>query len=151
LIKIVGAPAQDVTLDLHPTNVKGGRDFKTAEEFYIEKTDLESFKEGNLYRLMDCLNFRKQGEKFVFDSMDYEAYKSVGKRIIHWLPAKEKLVDAEVLMPDATTMSCLAEPAIKHVKVDDVIQAERFGFMRLDKKEKGKDGKDKLSFWFTHQ
>jgi hypothetical protein len=27
-----------------------------------------------------------------------------------------------------------------------VIQAERFGFMRLDKKEK-----DKLSFWYTHQ
>jgi hypothetical protein len=39
---------------------------------------------------------------------------------------------------------------MKKLKEGDIIQAERFGFMRLDKKEKDEKGKDKLLFWFTH-
>ena len=39
----------------------------------------------------------------------------------------------------------LAEPLAKNLKVGDIVQFTRFGFCKLDKKEK-----DKLMFWYTH-
>jgi glutamyl-tRNA synthetase len=142
-IKIEGAPKQDVELHLHPDKKEGGRKFKTAEEFYIEKADFDEMKDGELYRLMDCLNFRKSKGKFVFDSVEYEKYKDKGKKIIHWLPA-DQTVPVSVFMPDATTVKGLAEPGIKSLKTNDVIQFERFGFCRMD-------DASKLSFWYTHK
>ena len=144
-IIIENAPEQDIELDLHPDNKKGGRKFKTNDNFYIYGEDYKKLKDNKLYRLMDCLNFKKQKGKFVFDSLEYEKYKEKGEHIIHWLP-KEKLVKAEVLMPDAKLKKGFAEKGILKLKVDDIIQFERLGFCRLDKKEK-----DKLIFWFAHR
>ena len=55
-------------------------------------------------------------------------------------------VDVEVTMPDATCVSGLGEPLMKQIKVDEVVQAERFGFVKLDEKEG-----NKLKFWYTHK
>lgn len=146
LIKIKDAPQQGIDLDLHPENKKGGRTFKTKEEFYITKDDHNSLKDGELIRLMDCLNFKKQKSSFIFDSKDYETYKKQGKKIIHWLPKDEKLLNIEVLMPDNEIIKGIAEPTIRHMKIGEVCQLERFGFARLDSKEK-----DLYKFWFTHK
>jgi glutamyl-tRNA synthetase len=145
LIKIKNAPEQSIELDLHPDKKKGGRLFKTNDEFYIAEKDYKSIKSGELIRLMDCLNFRKKAKSFEFDSQEYDKYKSEGKKIIHWLPKSDSLVDIEILMPDNTSIKGLAEPGIKNMKVNEVCQLERFGFARLDKKEK-----NILKFWFTH-
>ncbi|MBN2141963.1 glutamate--tRNA ligase [Candidatus Woesearchaeota archaeon] len=148
-IKVENAPAKEVELDLHPDNEKGGRNFRTGNEFYIEEADFKALKKDGLYRLMDCLNLYSKDGKFMFDSFEYEKYKAHGNRIIHWLPADkesfELLLKVEVLMPDNMTVECLGEPGLDSVNVGDVIQAERFGFMRLDSKEKGV-----LRFWFAH-
>jgi glutamyl-tRNA synthetase len=152
-ITIKDAPEQEIELDLHPDNKHGGRKFKTRQEFYIAKTDhdiISKGKKAELYRLMDCLNFVKEGKGktigFVFDSLEYSNYKDKGQRIMHFLPAQGGLVDVEVLMPDKNIMKGLGEPLMANLKEGDVIQAERFGFIRLDKKEN-----DKLFFWYTHQ
>jgi glutamyl-tRNA synthetase len=142
-IRIKGAPEQDIELNLHPDNKKGGRKFRTGEEFLIEKTDLEQLSENALYRLMDCLNFRKKGNGFESDSLEYEKYRESGKKIMHWLPAGQA-VDVEILMPDASVLKGIAEPGVKKIKQDTVIQFERFGFCRLDDKKR-------LRFWFTHK
>ncbi|MBN1792848.1 glutamate--tRNA ligase [Candidatus Woesearchaeota archaeon] len=144
-IAVDGAPAQVVELDLHPDNEKGGRKLKTASEFFVDEQDYKVLKKEGLYRLMDCLNLRSEKGKFTFDSLEYEKYKEKGAKIIHWLPAEEKLLKVEVLMPDNKAVECLGEPMLERLKVGDVIQAERFGFMRLDSKNK-----DKLVFWFAH-
>ena len=144
-IVIENAPEQDVEMDLHPDNKKYGRKFKTNDKFYIADEDYKKLKDNKLYRLMDCLNFRKQKGKFIFDSLEYEKYKEKGEHIIHWLP-KEKLVKAEVLMPDAKLKKGQAEKGILKLKADDIIQFERLGFCRLDKIEK-----DNLIFWFAHR
>ena len=144
-IIIEGAPEQEVKLDLHPDNKKGGRKFKTAEEFYVTPEDLKSFKEKKLYRLMDCVNFTKQAKKFVFDSLDYKTFKENGDKIIHWLPVSEDLVDIEVLMPDHKVIKGLGEANLRKIKIGDVIQLTRFGFCRLDSVEK-----NLYKFWFTH-
>jgi glutamyl-tRNA synthetase len=147
-IKVKNAPEQEIELDLHPELRKGGRKFKTKDEFYIAKNDYDALnkgKRGELYRLMDCLNFVMKGKEFVFDSTEYAKYKDKGKRIMHFLPVQDDLVNVEVFMPDKKAIKGLGEPLMKKLKEGDIIQAERFGFMRLDKKEK-----DKLFFWFTH-
>ncbi len=145
---IEGAPEQSVELDLHPDSRKGGRGFMTGEKFFISKQDLESAKEGELVRLMDCLNFRKKGDKLVFDSLEYENYKIEGKRIIHWLPAgkKDDLFEVEVVMPDSSRRTGLGEEAMRKLKTGDIVQLERFGFCRLDREEG-----NRLVFWYGHR
>ena len=146
-VKIGGAPKQEVKLKLHPEDKKRGhRAHRTDDEFLLAPEDVGALKKGELYRLMDCLNFHKEGKRLVFDSLEYENYREKGKRIMHWLPAHSKLLDVEVLMPTGKWVKGKGEPDMKNIKVDEVIQAERFGFMRLDKKTP-----KKLTFWFTHR
>jgi len=145
-IKIENAPEQAAELKLHPEFAdKGTRKFKTNNNFYVAEKDFREFKDGKLYRLMDCLNFKKIKDKFIFDSLEYEKYKKSGDRIIHWLPVQKDLVNVEVLMPSKELKKGLAEPMIKNLKVGDVVQFSRFGFCRLDSKKS-----DKLVFWYTH-
>lgn len=146
-VSIEGAPEQEVRLKLHPEDEKRGyRMHKTHEEFLLTPEDAGALKQGELYRLMDCLNFRKEGKRLVFDSLEYEKYKDRGSRIMHWLPADSELIDIEVLMPTGKWMEGKGEPSMKDINVDDVVQAERFGFMRLDEKTP-----KKLKFWYTHK
>lgn len=145
-IKVANAPEQTAELKLHPElSEKGSRRLKTKDKFYITEKDLKEFKESKLIRLMDCLNFKKVKGKFIFDSLEYEKYKQKGDKIIHWLPVQKDLVKVEILMPDKKVAKGLAEPLVKGLKVNDIVQFTRFGFCRLDEKKK-----DKLVFWFTH-
>jgi len=47
-------------------------------------------------------------------------------------------------MPDGSVKKGLAEESIKSLNVDDIIQFQRFGFCRLDKKG------SKFTFYYTH-
>ncbi len=141
-VVIRGAPSQEVELDLHPDSKEGGRKMRCTDRFILSKSDVKKLKEGKLYRLMGCLNFTKQDGKFIFQSTEHEKYKDRGSGIMHWLPAGEKLLEVEVLMPDRKVIRGVAEPATSKVKVGAVIQFERFGFARLDSPNK---------FWFTHK
>ena len=144
-VVIEGAPAQEVELDLHPENKKGGRKFKTNDKFFLAEDDLKQMKEGKLYRLMDCLNCKKEGKKLIFDSTEYEKYKENGDKIIHWLPKNEKVVHITVMLPDGNSKKGIGEASMAGLKTGDIIQMERFAFVRLDKKDKSK-----LEFWFAH-
>ncbi|MFH0868494.1 MAG: glutamate--tRNA ligase [Candidatus Woesearchaeota archaeon] len=145
-IKVEDAPEQTVKLKLHPESEESVREFKVKDRFYIEKDDFKKFKNNKLYRLMDCLNLRKKGPKLVFHSVEHEKFKKDGDLIIHWLPKQKDLVKAEVLMPDKKLIKGIAEPLVNKLREDEVVQFVRYGFCRLDKKEK-----NKLSFWFTHK
>ncbi|MBU2560939.1 MAG: glutamate--tRNA ligase [Nanoarchaeota archaeon] len=147
---VKGAPKQDVELNLHPTHRKGGRKFETYDLFYVTKEDSDMMEEGKMYRLMDCLNFRKQKDGFEFDSLEVDKYKKHGEKIIHWLPKSDKLIDVEVMMPDKTVITGLAERGVGNVKEGEVVQFERFGFCRLDKIGKTNTGDVKIVFWYTH-
>lgn len=143
-IIVKDAPEQIIELDLHPDLRKKGRKFKTSQEFLIEKDDMRELKKSELYRLMDCLNFRKEKDAFVFDSLEYDSYKARGKRIMHWLTT-ENNIDVEILMPDNKAIKGIAEQGVKNLKKNDIIQFERFGFCRLDAIEE-----NRLVFWFAH-
>ncbi len=140
-IKIENAPDMELDLDLHPQKRKGGRKIYTTDVFYIEKEDLKSISDGELVRLMGCLNFIKKGNKFLFVSKEYEKFKDAGKKQIHWLPAFN---NTKITIKTETNddIECLAEKNVENVKVDEIVQFERFGFCRCDSKN---------YFWFTHK
>ena len=54
--------------------------------------------------------------------------------------------DARVLIPDGTWVSGLADETIISLKEGEVIQFERFGFVRFDKTNNGC-----YEFWFAHR
>lgn len=148
-IKIKGAPAQECQVPLHPDYRKRGyRKFKTKTDFFINAKDLDRLKSNKIHRLMDCLNFTKNKNEFVFHSTDYEDFKNADNKgiIIHWLPAEEKSIDVEILMPDNTKLKGLGEHKLKDLKEGEIIQFERAFFVRLDKKQK-----NKLEFWYLHK
>jgi glutamyl-tRNA synthetase len=144
-IFIKDAPEQEIELHLHPTYRHGGRKFKVKNDYFISGSDYDVLKKGEFYRLMDCLNFVKKEKEFVYDSTEYIKFKEKGTKIMHYLPVQKDLVNVEVMMPDKKILKGLGEPLMKKLREGDIIQGERFGFMRLDKKEK-----DKLFFWYTH-
>lgn len=147
-IKVEEAPKQDIELNLHPDNIKGGRKFKTHDSFIITKDDYKKMKYGKISRLMDCLNYIHEESAIKFHSTDYETYKEKGCcSIIHWLPDDDaQLANTEILMPDNTTIAGKAEKNISQLKISDIIQFERFGFCRLDSINDGT-----YKFWFTHK
>ena len=145
-IKVENAPERVVSLKLHPDAKERERGFKVHDAFYIEKKDFSELKENKIHRLMDCLNFKKRGNKLIFDSLEHENFKKNPGLIIHWLPKQKELANVDVFMPDKKLVNGIAEPLVKKLNENKVIQFARFGFCRLDKKEK-----NKLRFWFTHR
>ncbi|MEK6907249.1 MAG: glutamate--tRNA ligase [Nanoarchaeota archaeon] len=135
-IKINNAPKLKIKAPLHPDFNYGFRNFNTKNEFYIQD-DLENNKN---YRFMHLFNFRNN--KFISKELD----RSLDAKLIHWLPVEKDLVNVEVVMDNGQIIKGLGESNLRKVKVNEVIQAERNFFMRLDKKEK-----NKLIFWFTHK
>ncbi|VVB81686.1 Glutamate--tRNA ligase [uncultured archaeon] len=145
-ITVKDAPALSVQIPLHPDFAdRGKRTFETKTDFYISKDDLAVIRANKLYRLKDCLNFSKKDKDYVFDSSEYEKFHEKGTATMHWLPAEEKMLDVEVLMPDKTLRKGYGEPALKNLNVGDIVQLERFGFCRLDQIGR------KLVFWFAHK
>lgn len=139
----------DFTLELkkHPDYSKRGkRIFNTKNRFYIQRDDWAKIKNNEMYRLMDCANFVRRNRIYAFDSREYEKYKEFGDFILHWLPVSDDLIDVEVLMPDKKIRKGLGEPELKNISRGDIVQLERFGFCRLDKKTE-----NKLIFWFAHR
>ena len=144
-VEIKGAPIRGIELNLNPNEKAGGRPFQTNDAFILSRRDIEECKDDELMRLMDCLNFVKQGKTLIFKSTDFMEYKKIGKKIMHWLPSKGN-VDIEILMPDKSILRAIAEHNITTLEQGAIIQFERFGFCRLDGKKE-----DTLRFWFTHR
>ncbi len=145
-IKVENAPKKEVELKLHPSEEKGGRKFSTSDEFLISEKDfyeLKKFRSNELVRLMDCLNFTAKDGRFVYDSDKVENYRQSGKKIIHWLPAKGG-IEAEVLMPAATMARGLVEGNASKIKKGEIVQFARFGFCRLENREK-------MQFIYCHE
>ena len=136
-VKIRNAPGLTVKIPLHPDYKKrGNRVFKTLDEFYIS----DKLEPGRVYRLMHLFNFKDN------EFLSKEHDPGLGAKIIHWLPAHAKHFHAEVLMPDNSIKKGIVEPAANKLKIDSVCQMERFAFLRLESRKKGR-----LFFVYAHR
>jgi glutamyl-tRNA synthetase len=137
-----------VKLSLHPEHPERGFRQYTIEpegkpgnaRFWVSKKDLDSSKVGSIIRLMELFNVKIEeanvyaGEAF-FASESYEDSRKAKAQLIHWIPVRESM-PCRVVMPDATTVEGVAESRCRGLKPDDVVQFERFGFVRVDKVNK---------------
>ena len=146
-IRIDNAPHAVSHLKKHPQNPQMGyRELKSNGIFYITHEDCEALADGRVNRLMDCINFVKNGHNFTFHSLGIEEFRKFGSKIIHWLPLVPELVQVKVFMPDGINLEGLGEPGLKELKHGTIIQFERFGFCRYDH-----DEDSTKFFWFTHK
>ncbi|HKZ45664.1 MAG TPA: glutamate--tRNA ligase, partial [archaeon] len=116
---------------LHPDFPKKGKRTipVNTKKIYIEREDFEKFK-GKEVRLMDLFNVSISGKsEFTSKEMKVETPK------IQW--ASEPNIKIKVMMPDGKIIEALAEPEIKNVKEDEMIQLVRIGFCRCDKNDGG--------------
>lgn len=145
-----------VKIRLHPEHPERGfREYyiKASEGdsalFWISKSDLKGLAVGKAVRLMELFNIKIENvEEYAveasFLSEAYEDAKRMNAPLIHWVPIGDD-VPCQVIMPDATIVEGIAEKACKSLKPDDIVQFERFGFVRIDKV----DGK--ILAYFAHK
>jgi glutamyl-tRNA synthetase len=142
-ITVVGDPERTVELDRHPDR-KGGRVFNVGGRYLVSAADHEKLASKRV-RLMGNTTIQEQDGEYKF--LRLEQIKDGHDVIVNWLPADERrTVLAEVMMPDATVLKGRAEKGVADLKVDDIIQFERFGFCRFDRVEDGV-----YHFWYTHK
>jgi glutamyl-tRNA synthetase len=144
-IKVVGVPKVfKARLPLHPEYpAKGNREYTVAPSgdekvvsLWIAQSDAEAMQVGQTLRLMELFNIQitAKTDNAVTATYLSEAYEEVRKskaQLIHWIP-KGAEYPAEVVQQDASVTQGYAEVACKKLKPDDIIQFERYGFVRVD-------------------
>jgi len=149
MIKIENLPETEVGIiqrPLHPDYPeRGNRELPFGPKLYITMEDYKKTGDNRILRLIDAVNVTFNGGKTVYHSTDLEEARNVKAMIVQWVPVEGSL-SAELVMPDATVKTGFIEPSASNLKVDDVVQFERFGFARLDKVTD-----TKLVFYFAHK
>jgi glutamyl-tRNA synthetase len=134
-----------VLLHLHPEHPeRGSREYliephgnDKSAYFWVAKRDVQSTQEGTVIRLMELFNIRtKKADAYsvraVFESESYNEVKLAKAQLIHWIPVGKDMPCA-IIMPDVSTVDGIAEAYCRRLKPDNIIQFERFGFVRIDK------------------
>jgi glutamyl-tRNA synthetase len=141
-LTIKGAPNMDVKVPLHPSfKDLGVRESKFTGEIYISREDSKALMIGEVIRFMNLFNAKitKTGEYF---EAEYIAGKILDVKKLSWVSDH---VDAELVMPEEVIKG-ICEKSSLNTKVGDMVQLERVGFARLDRKED-----NKLVFYFGHR
>jgi len=145
-VKVEGLPEDlETSLPVHPDYPeKGERDLELNRDqnsvsVKIENEDLD---EGFL-RLKGLCNIEitdPEAGKAVFVEGDHNVAMEKDADIVHWVPADSG--SAEVVMPDSEKIEGVLESS--EIEEDEVVQFERFGFVRCDRA-------DERAFYFTHK
>ncbi|MBI4018806.1 MAG: glutamate--tRNA ligase [Candidatus Aenigmarchaeota archaeon] len=119
-----------VKAKVHPAGEKT-RSIAVGDRIYVEKDDYDKYK-GLEIRLKDFCNVK------LGDTAEVTGYEMKPTPKIHWVP--EKHIVVRVLMPGGETLTGVGEPNILKSKKGEVVQFERFGFVRIEGKEKSSVG-----------
>jgi len=102
----------------------------------VSKNDLALFKENSVLRLMELFNLKVEaiGENSIlatFRSRSYEEARRLNAPLVHWVPYGTG-ISCNVIMPDGSTLNGLVEDDFRKAHPGEVVQFERFGFVRVD-------------------
>ncbi|MDR1721742.1 MAG: glutamate--tRNA ligase [Methanobrevibacter sp.] len=127
---------------LHPDFLdRGNRELTYDGEVLISGDDFQN----GLVRLMDAVNIEIKDGKAIYHSQSFEKARDEKAKIIQWVPAHEN-IEVEVVMSDNSIVKGFCEISCENLNLGDVVQFERFGFAKLDKKEN-----NKLIFYYAHK
>lgn len=129
---------KEVKIPIHPDK-KETRTVNIGDEINVSVDDVKGHY-GKELRLLHLFNIKvpQRGNKAEITSVENKPIPKV-----QWV---SEGVNVKVLMDDAKWISGLGEKALKDLEVGEVVQFERYGFVKLDKKTK-----EGLEFWFTHK
>ncbi len=138
------APSTKVVgLKVHPDKEKI-REVRVSKVIGVPKKDFKKYS-GKEIRLKGLYNVKLSSRKL----LKYSTAQFTGTALkakptkIQWVAGKG--IKTEVLMLDGKKVSGISELGVSRLKEGSIVQFERFGFCRLDKKDK-----KKLIFVFTH-
>lgn len=134
---------------MHPVEDLGTRRIEVGDKVYISSSDASGLEDGGLVRLKDLCNIKvtgMEGGKIRSDIIEEDIdIRSLKK--IQW--ASEDSVPVSVLMshplykdkelnPDSlSTHLGLGEASLSSLDIGEVVQFERYGFVRVDSKDNG--------------
>ncbi len=138
----------NVKLGLHPDHPERGFRTYTVQPkrngdsalFWVSREDVDESKVGTMLRLMELFNVtivkaNVYSADAVFVSESYEEAREAKAQLIHWIPLGNDF-PCRVVMPDSTVVDGVAEGVCRRLKPGDIVQFERFGFVRIDQANK---------------
>jgi len=137
-LKIKNLPKiTEIEVQIHPDK-PDERKIKIKDEIFISAEDSKRFKNKEI-RLMHLCNVKinKTG-----NSAEFQSTGNLNVQKIQWV---SEGIKTKILMDNCKWTKGIAESAIESLNEGDIIQFERFGFCRLDKKGK------EYEFWFSHK
>ena len=156
-LKVSDVKPQEVSIPFHPRDESlGSRIVQTSDMFFIPQSDATDLQPDDIIRLKDLFNVRikNKNEHPIIGS--YAGKELIAESLkIQWAP--EHGIAVTVQVPDTLyrddafnknslqKISGIAEPALRFVKQGEIVQFERFGFVRIEKKE------DKIIGFFAHK
>ncbi|MEM2686497.1 MAG: glutamate--tRNA ligase family protein, partial [Candidatus Bathyarchaeia archaeon] len=155
-LKVYGLTRQyEAKIRFHPSKPEMGfRRLKVevknnGASLFISPEDAKLLKDRGMVRLMELFNVKLEKSsdnmlEAILLSETYEEARRLNIPLIHWLPA-DQYIKARVVMPDATELEGIVENNCLAVEVGEVVQFERFGFVRLDSKN------GEWVFYYTHK
>jgi len=143
-LKVKGLEKKTIELKRNPKKDMGTRGLVVSDIVYIPEADAGALKEGEIFRLKDLCNVKlvKKGKTL---SGELAPDSQVDKKI-QWV--SDGKLECEVLVPkdlldgkgefNAKSLESVkgcCEKSCASLNVGDIVQFERFGFCRMDKKE----------------
>ncbi len=157
-LKVLDVPKTfQAKLPLHPEKPdRGFREYTVTPyggdkvvSFWVSQKDAEAMEPEKVVRFMELFNIKIKSKTetsitATFASESYEDVRKIKVQLMQWIP-KGTEFSSQVVMPDASVVEGFAEADCKKLKPDDIIQFERFGFVRVN--EVG----EKLVAYYTHK
>jgi len=157
-LKLVVENASKIEKEIvfHPTNKLGSRKIRTSDIFYVQRSDIDKFKNGDTFRLKDLFNVKINriesetvygeyaGEKLIPSSTKIQwttnNFVKMKVNIPHILVKDEKFNSDSLQVVDG-----FAEESVSEIKNGEIVQFERFGFIRIENKN------SKITGFFAHK
>jgi len=153
---VENAPEKIKEINFHPINrTLGSRTVKTGKTFFVQNSDMKELKVGDIFRLKGLYNVKiKEKNKDVLTEYADENLIP-GSAKIQW--TTDKFVEMSVFIPhfiyidekyNADSLERadgFAEEAVLKLKTDEIVQFERFGFVRIENID------DKITGFFAHK
>lgn len=109
---------------------------------FLTSDDFEGFEKGLKIRLKDLCNIEILNKLEAGYLGDDLSILKEGAKIIHWVG--EENIPTKVYLPDGSVKEGICEPILED-DLGKVVQFERFGFVRVEKKQ------EKYSAYFAHK
>jgi len=155
-LTVVNAPITTKQINFHPSDKSlGSRTISVTKTFYIPEDDVKNLKAGDIFRLKDLFNVKisKIDKEVIGEYAGKKLISNTAK--IQWTTnnfIKMKVFVPQLLFIDELynanslkTLEGYAEEAVSELKSDEIVQFERFGFVRIENE------KSKIVGYFAHK